>query len=322
MSVIIPTFRRVELLERSLDAVVAQRFPADEFEVIVADDAADPTVKAVVSKVARNSRQHGGPTVVYLPVVASQGPAAARNAAEHVAKGAILAFTDDDTIAHPEWLSAGIAAIEDGADAVSGCIHVPVSSTPPVDYERDAARLSQAEFATANCFVRRDVFRAVGRFDERFTHAWREDSDLHFRLLDHGFSIVRAPESIVIHPVRPAPHWISLMQQRKSEFNALLFKKHRGRYRQQIQKYPPFGYYLSILGLLGMVLRVGRGGRWGAFSAVLWILSTLRFAWLRLRETSRSPAHVASMVVTSALIPPISVFWRLRGAVRHRVFFL
>jgi hypothetical protein len=28
------------------------------------------------------------------------------------------------------------------------------------------------------------------------------------------------------------------------------------------------------------------------------------------------------MVVTSALIPPLAVFWRLRGALRYRVLFL
>jgi hypothetical protein len=31
---------------------------------------------------------------------------------------------------------------------------------------------------------------------------------------------------------------------------------------------------------------------------------------------------VAEMVVTSALIPPLSVFWRLYGALKFRVFFL
>ena len=32
--------------------------------------------------------------------------------------------------------------------------------------------------------------------------------------------------------------------------------------------------------------------------------------------------HVAEMVVTSALIPPLSVFWRVRGALQFSVFFL
>jgi len=34
-----------------------------------------------------------------------------------------------------------------------------------------------------------------------------------------------------------------------------------------------------------------------------------------------TPAHVAEMVITSALLPPLAVFWRLAGAVRYRVRF-
>ena len=34
------------------------------------------------------------------------------------------------------------------------------------------------------------------------------------------------------------------------------------------------------------------------------------------------PAHVAEMLVTSILIPPLAVYWRLRGALRYRVAFL
>jgi len=43
---------------------------------------------------------------------------------------------------------------------------------------------------------------------------------------------------------------------------------------------------------------------------------------MRLRGTSHAPGHIAEMAVTSALIPPLSVFWRLRGAVKFRVLFL
>jgi len=48
---------------------------------------------------------------------------------------------------------------------------------------------------------------------------------------------------------------------------------------------------------------------------------TGRFCARRLRGTSRSPGHVAEMVATSALIPPLSVFWRLFGAWKFRVPF-
>ncbi|HKY31927.1 MAG TPA: glycosyltransferase family 2 protein, partial [Candidatus Polarisedimenticolia bacterium] len=41
---------------------------------------------------------------------------------------------------------------------------------------------------------------------------------------------------------------------------------------------------------------------------------------VRLSGTSRRPSHVVEMVVTSALIPPLSLFWRLVGSVRFGAF--
>jgi hypothetical protein len=40
-----------------------------------------------------------------------------------------------------------------------------------------------------------------------------------------------------------------------------------------------------------------------------------------LRGASTDPRHVLEMALTSALIPPLSVFWRLYGALKFRVLF-
>jgi GT2 family glycosyltransferase len=193
----------------------------------------------------------------------------------------------------------------------------------PTDYERNEAGLEGAEFVTANCFVRRDVLEAVGGFDERFTLAWREDSDLYFSLLERGFRVVHVPDAMVLHPVRPAPWGVSLLQQRKSLFNALLYKKHPALYRRKIQASPPWHYYAST-GALAVAVGAALAEAPGPLAVALtaWLVLTASFAWRRLRGTSRRLSHVAEMLVTSALIPPLSVFWRLRGAVRFGTLFL
>jgi GT2 family glycosyltransferase len=114
-----------------------------------------------------------------------------RRAQHRLARGAIIAFTDDDCIPDPGWLSAGASAFAPGVAGVDGTIVVPLPDRP-TDYERDAAGLTGAEFATANCFYRREVLAAVGGFDERFTAAWREDSDLFFTLRERGYQLERA----------------------------------------------------------------------------------------------------------------------------------
>src|SRR5207248_7127815 len=103
----------------------------------------------------------------------------------------IIAFTDDDCVPDSGWLAAGLAAFSSPTVvAVAGQTVVPLPANP-TDYERNVAGLEKSEFLTANCFVRSDVLAAVGGFDEQFTAAWREDSDLHFRLLDTGGTIAR-----------------------------------------------------------------------------------------------------------------------------------
>jgi GT2 family glycosyltransferase len=322
--VIIPTYRRFDLLSRCLAAVCAQDFPAERFEVIVADD--DATSRR--SSCMREWIEHrfaaaaGAPRLRYVPVTRTQGPAGARNRGWQEACGSVIAFTDDDTIADRAWLSAGWAALAQGFDAVAGAIHMPLADRP-TDYERNAAGLSNAEFATANCFVRRAALAAVGGFDERFTAAWREDSDLQFSLLERGYRCGYAPEAIVVHPIRPARWGVSISQQRKIAFDALLFKKHRQRYRERIRPAPPWHYYLIVgAALLAIIAALVHAPGVFLAAALVWLFMTARFCLERLAGTSRAWTHVLEMALTSIVVPPLAVFWRLRGAARFRVLFL
>jgi glycosyltransferase involved in cell wall biosynthesis len=323
VSVVVPTYQRPEMLERCLAALLAQEFDPAAYEVIVADDAAcEQTRQLVVGAAQAYPSGCPRPCVRYIALAGAHGPAAARNAGWRAARGPIIAFTDDDCIPDPNWLAAGLAALAGGQAAASGRIIVPLAARP-TDYEQNVAWLEHAEFATANCLCRRDALAAIGGFDDRFTAAWREDSDLHFALLERNERIVRAPAAIVIHPVRPGRWGVSLAQQRKSMFNALLYKKHPALYRQRIQAWPPWQYY-GIVGALLAALAgaLARRPRLGWVGLSIWLLLSGRFCLRRLRHTSRAPWHVGEMLVTSALIPPLALFWRIRGALAFRVFFL
>lgn len=125
-----------------------------------------------------------------------------------------------------------------------------------------------------------------------------------------------------MHPVRPASWGVSLEQQRKSMYNALLYKKHPDLFRT-LQPSPPWLYYSIFGSLVGAAVSFLAGRRLLSmiFSAS-WALGSLLFFVLRLRKTSRHPEHVVEMLITSILIPPLSIYWRLRGALKYRVFFL
>jgi hypothetical protein len=128
---------------------------------------------------------------------------------------------------------------------------------------------------------------------------------------------------VVVHPVRPASWGVSIRQQRKRSYNALLYRKHRILYRERIQATPPWRYYRIVGALFATTIAVLAGRRRVAGgAALLWLILSGQFCAARLRGTSHAPKHVADMVITSALIPPLAIFWRIRGAIRFRVPFL
>jgi len=288
-----------------------------------------PAMPAVAASWAQASSQARGalvgvkglPPLRYLSTGGGRGPAAARNLGWRAARGEVIAFTDDDCLPAPSWLEQGLLALQAGAAGACGRTLVPLPSRPS-DYERDVAGLERSLFITANCFYRRSALASVGGFDERFPLAWREDSDLFFSLLERGAGLARAPGAVVVHPIRPAPWGVSLRQQRRSLYNALLYKKHPESYRCWLQSGPPWGYYLTLLSLLAALvgLLAGRGAL-ALCGAGAWLALTLRFACLRQRGAARTLRHVLEMLVTSALIPPLSIYWRLRGAIKYRVLF-
>jgi len=312
-SIVVPTYRRPALIARCVSALLVQGLRADGYEILVADDAGEPLLGA---RLAQLPNPHGV-RVRVIAVGPAHGPAAARNAGWRAARGAIVAFTDDDTIPAPDWLAAGLAAMRE-ADAATGRVTMALP-TPCTDYARDAAGLTRAEFVTANCFVRRSTLEAIGGFDERYTEAWREDSDLHFALLAAGARLVPAPAAVVEHPLRPAGFGISLQQQRKIRFDALLYRKYPRLYRERIRRRPQWRYYAIVSAAL-VALIAGLAGRWdvAAFAGALWASLTLAFCARRLRGTTRSPVHVAEMLWTSIAIPPVALFWRAVGAWRFR----
>lgn len=320
-SVVIPTCGRPELLLRCLHALRTQTLAGESFEILVVDDGRSDTTRRLVQRLA-DEAEH--PRVRYLRPEGTRGPAAARNAGWRAAHGEVIAFTDDDTVPLADWLAQGLAAMEQGDwAALAGRVVVPWGAEPPTDHVRMTQGLEHTEFVTANAFVRRLALQRVHGFDERFTRAWREDSDLQFRLQDQAGPVGRAEQAIVLHPVRHERWGVSLRQQKNAFFEALLYAKHPQRYRQRAGGLPPWDYY-AIVGLSGAALALAAAGVAGsaAVCAALAAALVLRLALRRLHGTSHDAAHVLEMLATSALIPFLSVWWRLRGALHFRVPFL
>jgi glycosyltransferase involved in cell wall biosynthesis len=90
VSVIIPTFNRVDLLKRALKSVLFQSF--SDFEVIVIDDASTDSTKDYLETLEDHR-------LVVLSLPENSGVSAARNAGIKIARGDYIALLDSDD----EW---------------------------------------------------------------------------------------------------------------------------------------------------------------------------------------------------------------------------
>jgi GT2 family glycosyltransferase len=320
ISIVIPTFQRPALLARCLHALAHQHFPKNRYEIIIVTDGPDEITSNMV-------KQQGITTpavhVYSLPV--KKGPAAARNRGWQLAEGKLILFTDDDCIPHNYWIEAFYAAFiqqPDKAAAFTGQVLVPCSKKP-TDYEKNIAWLEKADFVTANCACTKTALELIKGFDEAFTMAWREDSDLEFKLIDQGIPIRFVQQATVTHPVRKAGWGVSLKEQKKSMFNALLYKKYPGLYRRKIRKHPLWNYYamafLFIVAIIAAILQLKQI----MFIALTgWVLLIAHFTIKRLTGTTHTFPHVIEMIVTSILIPFLSIYWTLYGSFKFKTLLL
>ncbi|GAB3928480.1 glycosyltransferase family 2 protein [Larkinella terrae] len=319
ISVVIPTYQRPRLLERCLQALMRQRFPANQFEVIVVDDGADPETRRVVDGAARQSAV----PFTYLAQTERRGPAAARNRGWRAANGTVIAFTDDDCIPDEDWLAVAAKDFLNGAKAVSGQVRVP-RHDPPTEAEKTVALLETAEFVTANCFCRRSVLEQIGGLDERFDIAWREDSDLQFRLLKLGVTIVKNRNAIIVHPCRTSPWWASLKDERRNAYDALLYKQHTRLFRDRIPMYRRLVtlYYIFVFSfLLGILCWLSYHQQASAICLIIWTICLSALIQRRLRGTAWSVRQIGQTLLKALLTPFLSVYWRLYGAVKYRTLF-
>jgi glycosyltransferase involved in cell wall biosynthesis len=198
VSIIIPARNDHQRLRRCLEALKKQIEAHGSAELILADNGSSPSLEDIASEFG----------AVYL-ACPHGGSYAARNAAIGVATGAVIAFTDADCLPSADWLGRGVTVIHDGsADILAGRVEVfpedPMAPTAAELYEMAFAFPQQAYVArdgfgvTANLFVRREVFDAIGIFDQVLfsggDREWgRRATTAGWRLSYHSACVVRHP---------------------------------------------------------------------------------------------------------------------------------
>jgi glycosyltransferase involved in cell wall biosynthesis len=140
ISIVVPTtMERLDELDRCLDSLLALDYP--DFEVILVDNRPDSTPERakLYARLSRHPR-------VRVVGEARRGISAARNHGVQVARGDLVAFTDDDAVVHPRWLRGIGDRFQ--ADPAVGCVSgmvlpAELETRVQIWFERSGSKLGQ-----------------------------------------------------------------------------------------------------------------------------------------------------------------------------------
>jgi glycosyltransferase involved in cell wall biosynthesis len=211
VSVVICTRNRPDLIGAAVQSVLANRYA--NFDVLVVDQSDDDQTGAIVRQLAADQ-----PRLRYLHTNIA-GLSRAYNIGVRETTGEVLAFTDDDCVAPPDWLAEIAGAFERNADAdlLYGQVLLPEAlaaklaegtgtvPTLTIDQPRriDRAHGFRLYGMGANFAARRRLFERIGGFDEVMGGGGplksSQDFDFQYRTYVAGATVLLCPEVKVEH---------------------------------------------------------------------------------------------------------------------------
>jgi len=199
VSIIVPVYNAENDIAKLIESLLAQDYPKELFEILIVDNNSSDRTKEIIKQYP----------VKLLEEKEIQSSYAARNIGIKNAKNEILAFTDSDCIADPQWIRKGIKTLVSKSADLAGGKVMPIYSTKKTAAEfYDSITNMQNELyirkrcvsTTANLFVRFSLFNSIGLFSDQV----ESGGDIQWtgKAAKNGFSFVYAPDAVVKHPTR------------------------------------------------------------------------------------------------------------------------
>ena len=233
LSVVIPTYNRLPILQKCLQALEQQRLeaPISAYEVVLVDDG---STDATVSWLQEHSEAFPHVRLVQQD---HGGPAEGRNRGVDHARGDVIVFIDSDLVVTDGFLLAHARRLEqswqergDRLCFTYGAVINTANFDDPTSEPHKLRDLSWAYFATGNVAIDRQVLERSGLFDTRFRLYGWEDLELGERLRRMGVVLVRCPEAVGYHWHPPlsldqVPRLIAVEGER-AKMGLVFFRKH------------------------------------------------------------------------------------------------
>jgi glycosyltransferase involved in cell wall biosynthesis len=217
LSVVICTRNRPDLIGNAVTSVLANTYP--EFDLLVVDQSTDARTGEIVMRLGQ---EH--PNLRYLHTDKA-GLSRAYNIGIRETSGEIIAFTDDDCVAPPDWLDRvrGAFEAEPSAELMYGQVLLPASLADRPDdvptlnigfpWSLNRTRSGFVIYGMgANYAARRSLFTKIGGFDEVLGGGGplksSQDYDLQYRAYVAGVTTAYRPEVTIDHyGVRTPEQW-------------------------------------------------------------------------------------------------------------------
>jgi glycosyltransferase involved in cell wall biosynthesis len=233
LSVVIPTYNRLPILEKCLRALEQQQLeaPISAYEVVVVDDGStDDTVNWLLLN---------GSEFPHVRLVQQDhgGPAEGRNRGVDHARGDVIVFIDSDLVVTESFLISHARRLEqtwqqrgDRFCFTYGAVINTANFDDPTSEPHKLSDLSWAYFATGNVGIDREVLERSGLFDTRFRLYGWEDLELGERLRRMGVVLVRCPEAVGYHwhpplSLEQVPRLIAVEGER-AKMGLVFYRKH------------------------------------------------------------------------------------------------
>jgi len=233
------------------------------------------------------------------------GPARARNAGAAVARGDLLAFTDDDCEPAPDWLECLVLRQQKDPDAAIG---------GRVRNSLDGNRYSQASqilldylylrsnpdpeeavfFASCNLAVPRRQFLEAGGFNDFYPFAAAEDRGFCRHWKERGGRLIYASEAVINHG-----HTLGLLSFFRQHFRygrgSRRFRKEAARVSSDGVAFERLGFYLGIIREPFNHLRPGQAIVVAMLLGVSQVATAIGFAWelVHAAPSARSESYLS-----------------------------